>query len=325
MFICSSWKLVSSASCGLLVASVATAAWADVAIESKHEVKIDKSKPYPSILYSDILKSMQDPVAWKKGKIRMFKRVRMTFLPDFKDPKHVAAYNSSSGARLAHKLTDAKGKVIDTVLWQARKLKHPFWNASPVSHSPTALKPGRYTYTWYVEGQPFWSVDFKVVKQAPKDAYGEARYYFEGPWNKAAYIYIPRGNTRVPPTLSIFIRNKKSVPGKEVRSSITAEIRRNGKLVAHKPGKSTVMMHPWWERYDISLRSPKNPRRPMKAASIVKKNGRYKVTVKIDGKRYGVWTYRVRGGKIPFSNRKGTKPLDFLEGGRDRFYLKRVR
>jgi hypothetical protein len=304
-----------------LILSMTTALAAAPTLVSKHKLKIDKSKPYPSVVFSDILLSMQDQVVYKKGQLRIFKAVRFTFLPDFKDPKHIAAYNINTGAKLYHQIHDGKGKLLRTVFWQVQQQKFPFWVGSPVNnHNPPALKSGRYTLTFGVEGQPFWRMAFEVKGAKGADAYEKPKVYLDGPWRDYVYLYIGRGNLEGGATLSLFLRDKRSKIGKWKDAKVKITIKRGGRLVGENSGLATFRLRPWYVRYDLPMRKG---RTFAKAKDLVKR-GRYTVTVKVNGKRWGVFKYKA-AGKIPLSSRKKTKPFDFLEGGRDRFYIKRVR
>ena len=311
----------------VVVLAASVPSFGQKSLKSRHRVKIDPRKPAPGILYSDVLKSMQDQIAWQKGQVRMFEKVRMTFLPA--TPGNVP-YDARSGARLAHTVTDAKGKVVNAAFWEARRLKFPFAVCTAVGNStPRPLEPGKYTFTWYIEGQAFWKLPVTVTKSKPADAFETPKYYFDGPWDKHAYIYVANGNRFTSPSFNIYLRDKNSKPGKWVEKSITVDVKRNGKSIAGHPvvGKSQFRLRPWWQRVTLSLRHADGSGKLLKADDILKA-GKYEVTVKLDGKHYATYRYESKGGKLPMNgrqNRKTTKPLELLEGARDRFYIERAK
>ncbi|MEJ8568680.1 hypothetical protein [Elongatibacter sediminis] len=303
---------------------------ADPSIESAHAVTIDPAKPFPSVMYSDILKSMSDQVFWEKGQLRFFERVRMTFLPDFQDPQHIAAYNPNTGAHLVSQLSDASGAVVRTVFWEARQDRFPYWTASAVdNYDPPPLNPGDYTLTWLVDGTPFWKLPFEVATGAAASAYDQPNTYLEGPWNDWAYIYVPNGNLAQAPTFNLFVRDRDAKPGSWSELHVTVEIHRDGELIAQhgiSPGAAThatLQGKPWWVAQELAFRQPDDG--GFTAASEILAPGDYTVTVKLNGDVYGTYGYTADGG-IPFTgrqDRESADPMTYLEGAQDRFYLQR--
>ena len=65
-----------------------------------------------------------------------------------------------------------------------------------------------------------------------------------------------------------------------------------------------------------------------KAKDLVGTDGKYKLTMKLDGKSYGEWKFAVSGGKpVPVGRaaRGKADPLSFVEGGRDAFWFEQVK
>jgi hypothetical protein len=311
----------------MLFGPVSATAQQEVVIESTHGVGVDEEKPFPSIMFSDILKSMSDQVVWEKGQIRFFERVRMTFLPDFQDPQHIAAYNASTGAFLVSQLSNEDGEVLQTVFWEARQDRFPYWNASAVGNSdPEALSAGKYLLTWLIDGEGFWQLSFEITEAPAQSAYDQPNTYLEGPWNKWAYIYVPNGNLSQNPTFNMFLRDKAAKPGQWTDSAIEVEIKRDGELVAqHGHNKGSIQQaKPWWINQELALRTPDDS--GFVSAGDILQAGEYIVTVKINGSEYAQYTYESEGGALPRAGRQdrdSAKPMKFLEGTTDRFYLKR--
>lgn len=310
-----------------VVTLIAASCFGQPSLKSRHRVKIDPKKPAPGILYSDILISLQDQVAWQSGRVRCFEKVRMSFLPA--TPGNVP-YNARGGARLAHTVTDEKGKTVNTAIWQAGRLKYPFSVCTCVGNNrPTPLEPGKYTFTWHIEGQPFWKVPITVTKTKPADAFEQPKYYFDGPWDKHAYIYVASANRFTSPSFNIYLRDKKSKPGKWTEARIKVDIKRDGKSVARHGFERIIRfnLRPWWERVELALRLPDGTGRYLKAEQILKK-GKYEVFVWINDKLYASYHYESKEDvKLPIAgrqDRKTTKGINLLEGFRDRFYIGRV-
>ncbi len=293
---------------------------------STHGVTIDPGQPFPSVMYSDILKSMSDQVFWENGKLRFFERVRMTFLPAFQDPQHIAAYNPNTGAFLVSQMTDQSGAVVSTVSWEARQESFPYWTSHAVNNSdPAPLASGSYTLTWFIDGQAFWSLPFEVSESAADNPYDQPNKYLEGPWQDWAYIYVPNGNLSQNPTFNLFLRDKAAKPGNWVEQNITIDVMKDGALVAQygKNGASRQSAKPWWVAHEFALRTPDDS--GFVAASDLVASGKYTVMVKNNGEDFARYEYQADGA-MPLTgrqDRESANPLTFLEGARDRFYLER--
>ncbi|AKS43153.1 hypothetical protein [Wenzhouxiangella marina] len=301
-------------------------------LRSPHGVAIDPAAPHPSLLFSDLLKSMSDQVVWEQGKLRFFERVRFAFLPDFNDPQHIAAYNPNTGAFLTSQITDATGNVVQTVQWEARREAFPIWVGQAVNNSdPAPLAPGAYTATWTLDGQAFWAMDFELVASGGASPYEQGHYLLEGPWSEWAYVYVPNGNLSQAPTFNLFLRDAEARPWQWTDQVVVIEVYRNGELVAqhgHNAGASRpasiVQAKPWWVAHEFSLRSATDD--GFVPASALTEAGAYEVRVGINGEPWGVFRYAADGSlPRPDRQRRGSDdPMHFLEGLTDRFYLQRV-
>jgi hypothetical protein len=295
-------------------------------ITSDHAVKIDPEQPFPSVMYSDILKSMSDQVMWEKGQLRFFERVRMTFLPSFQDPQHIAAYNPNTGAFLVSQLRNADGEVVSTVFWEARQDRFPYWTTTAVNNSdPAPLAAGDYTLTWSIDGADFWSLPFSVSTAPAENVYDQPNHYLDGPWSDWAYIYVPNGNLSQNPTFNLFLRDKKAKPGSWIEKNIEVEVLRNGEVVAQhgKNNGSRQSAKPWWIAQELALRSPDDS--GFVVASDIVADGNYTVVVRINGEPYAEYAYQARGS-LPHTGRQDratANPMTFLEGAQDRFYIER--
>lgn len=314
----------------LLLALLARPATANE-LTSAHAVAIDPAQPFPSLLYSDLLKSMSDQVVWEQGKLRFFERVRYTFLPDFNDPQHIAAYNPHSGAYLVSQITDAAGGVVQSVQWEARREAFPIWVGQAVNNSdPAPLTPGAYTATWTIDGEVFWTMNFEVASAGASNPYEQGHYLLEGPWSEWAYVYVPNGNLSQAPTFNLFLRDAQARPGNWTDQVVLIEVFRNGELVAqhgHNPGASRpasiVQAKPWWIAHEFSLRSSEDD--GFVAASELAAPGAYEIRVTINDELWAHYHYQADGSlpRPARQNRDSAEPTTFLEGLTDRFYVQR--
>jgi hypothetical protein len=317
------WLSLVLAAFVLLIPAAASASEETV---SPHQVSIDPDQPFPSVMFSDILKSMSDQVFWENGQLRFFERVRMTFLPAFQDPQHIAAYNPNTGAFLVSELRNGEGELVNTVFWEARQDSFPYWTTTAVGNSdPAPLAAGEYTLTWFIDGQAFWSLPFEVGKSPAESAYDQPNSYLEGPWSEWAYIYVPNGNLSQAPTFNVFLRDKKAKPGNWMDKSVELDVLRNGKLVAqygHESG-SQQAAKPWWISFEFALRAPDN--QGFVPASELLAEGDYEIVMRVNDAPAGTYRYRA-DGVIPFSGRQDRESADrlsFLEGAQDRFYIQK--
>lgn len=295
-------------------------------IVSSHQVAIDPDAPFPSVMFSDVLKSMSDQAFWENGQLRFFERVRLTFLPNFNDPQNIAAYNPDTGAFIVTELKSHADDSVRTIFWEARQESFPYWNASVRNNSdPAPLSAGKYTLTWKIDGAPFWQLPFEVSAQAAANAYDQPNTYLEGPWQDWAYIYVPNGDLSQNPTFNIFLRDKQATMGNWVEHNVTVEVTRDGGLVAQygQNGATRQMAKPWWEAFELALRSADDS--GFASAGEIVAPGTYLVTVKNQGEVVAEFQYEADGA-IPFTgrqDRESADPMTYLEGARDRFYIKR--
>ena len=296
-------------------------------IVSGHQVDIDPTAPFPSVMFSDVLKSMSDQAFWENGQLRFFERVRMTFLPEFQDPQHIAAYNPNTGAFLVAELKNGSDEVVRTLFWEARQDSFPYWTTSVVNNSdPAPLAAGEYTFTWKIDGKAFWQLPFEVGSQPAASAYEKPNMLLEGPWQEWAYIYVPNGNLGQNPTFNLFLRDAEASMGDWKEKNIAIEVKRDGTLVAQYglDGNSRQMAKPWWVAHELALRNPDDS--GFAAATDLVAEGSYTVTVTDNGKLLGEYQYEANGG-IPFvgrQDRENANPLEYLEGAQDRFYIRRT-
>ncbi len=323
------WARASALALAFMV-SLASAG-ADGELTSPHQVTIDPEQPFPSVLYSDLLKSMSDQVVWDKGKLRFFERVRLSFLPDFDDPSHIAAYNPNSGAYLVSRILDSNGEAVQTVYWEARREAFPIWVGQAVGNSdPAPLPTGDYTLDWTLDGQSFWTMDFSVAQSGAASAYEQGHFLLEGPWSEWAYIYVPGGNLSQGPTFNFFLRDAQARPGNWTDQVVVVEVFRDGELVAqhgHNPGAarpaSIVQAKPWWIAHEFSLRSAGDD--GFVAAAELAEAGSYEIKVTINDELWGHYRYQA-DGSLPQparQDRDSAEPTTFLEGLTDRFYVQR--
>lgn len=304
----------------------ATAAQAQgLALANGVELTRNPKLPPPALLYSDLLNATQTSAIWNFGRLQVNGPIRALFLPDFQTDQSIYGYNPDSGAKLAHVLRRADETVADLQFYNGQKQQAPYWALHPGVPPEEPLAAGDYVMEWYLEGDLFYRFPFTVEVAEGDDVYNpEARYFFEGPWDDYAYLYIPSPTST--PMFSIWLRDKAASPGDWKEHQLNVSVVRGGKEVAYWPnpngGAHPVDLKPWWERLDIALDHPGND--VFYARDLT--DGTYTVTVTMDGATYGTYGFTVAGGKIQHQGRQvrsATDPLDYIEGGPERFFMKR--
>ncbi len=282
--------------------------------------------PPPALLYSDLLNATQSSAIWHYGKFQINGTIRALFLPDYQISESIYAYNPDSGAKLAHVIKKADGTVVDAQFYRGQKDRAPYWILHPGDIPEQPIESGDYVMEWYLEGDLFYEFPFTVEAAEGDDPYNpEPRYFYDGPWDDYAYFYWP--NASATPMFSIWFRDKAASPGNWQEHQVNISVKRGGTEVAYWPnpngGAQPVDFKPWWERLDVGLDDPSNG---VFRASDLLQDGRYTVTVTVDGATYGTYAFSVSEGKFQHQDRQvrdATDPLVFIEGGPERFFLKR--
>ena len=216
----------------ILSLTVATGALAaDPALSSGKTLSFNETSPPPAPLFSDLLNVTQSQVMYTQGRMQMADKVRALFLPDYQDPQHYYAYNTATGARLAHQLKRADGSVVDTHFYHARPLQNPFWAMHPTDTNEHELEAGEHSLEFFLEGRHFYSFPFNVRVLSGADAYNpEPRYLLDGPWGDYAYIYIAKNNPSASPMFSIWLRDETAKNGRLAHAPVQRD------LQARRPG-----------------------------------------------------------------------------------------
>lgn len=315
--------------CVLLLGVALPAQAQDKPLSSGADLNWNDRFPPPAPLYSDLLNALQSQVTWQTGVLQIDGNIRALFLPDFHDPQHIAPYNHTTGARLAHQIKRLDGTVVETQFYEGRKDKAPFWVMYPNLPPDQALAAGDYVLEFLVEGTPFYQFPFTVEVTESDDPYNpETRYYFEGPWDDYAYLYIPENNPAATPMFSIWLRDKASSLGNKTSRGMNVKVKRGGQVVAFWPDfrrSNPVDFPPYWERLDVTLR---NDGSGSFSAADIMKDGSYEVVVSVEDKPYATYRYTAQGGKIQHQDRQvrdATDAMAYIEGDTQRYFMKRVR
>ena len=196
------------------------------------------------------------------------------------------------------------------------------------------LSEGAYVIDFYLEGSKFFTFPFSVKKTMPSDPFaGGAVYTLEGDWSDWLYLYnseaIPERNLDI----KVFLRHTDpDRMEKDFKIDVRIVRDKDKKLICGGPGAGTTLtLFHRWERYAFMMSHPEKEQKYgeyFKAKNLLENDGDYTLTVYLNEKPYGVWKFKVQGGKFVYEGRavRGNPDrLTFIEGGRDAWWYKRVK
>lgn len=237
-------------------------------------------------------------------------------------------YDPDSGSKISTLVKTTDGKVLSTYVWYAQNVSG-LWELSTYkvvggSQSEKPLTAGNYLLEFAIDGKPFTRFPISVVEGKNDDPYQAAgkRYFIEGAWNDYGNIFYQRNDPQSALSFTTWLQDKR---GNEKQATPPYD----AKLINLKDGKSlgedsgTLRLDPWWLQLKLNLHPPGDKNNYLKAADLLREDGRYTVRVNIDGRLYGDYPFTVKGGRIEFQGkqiREKTNPMDYivdyLSGGR---------
>lgn len=155
---------------------------------------------------------------------------------------------------------------------------------------------GDYTITYFVNGKPATSFDFTVTVQSSDDPFApDSTFFVNGPWNDLALLQVVNGKPSTPLTFKFFTRQETAQPDNNMKA--TVELFHEGELIAlANPGG--VAWSEWsLKEFDFSFPVEQGGRK-FTFADLVKNDGDYTITVKLDGQLYGHYAIKVTSGKV---------------------------
>lgn len=276
----------------------------------------------PGILTSTLLDNIT--VNSKGGWIKIGTNMVAVFLPE--------------GAKGRLVLSDESGKEFCHWEWTANRgrLDAPFQtvnfrNAEAPSggqfdYSKLKLTgPGNYVFDFYTSGKKFYTfpVSIRVVK--PANAFGgDPRYLVNGDWNSWGYLYIPEMTPDSNVAWKLWLREWEY---EQKARSFTVELIRDADkaLIAQNRNMTSVTFRHDWKRHDFQLFKPKDGSL-FKGRDLLPRDGGYTLTMKMNGKTFGVWKFSIKNGK-PVSKgralRGSASPETFVEGGLDAWWYRK--
>jgi hypothetical protein len=229
-------------------------------------------------------------------------------------------YNPDGVGKLSTLVKTADGKVLNTYVWYAQSIGG-LWELSTYKvvggyQSEKPLTGGNYLLEFVVEDKPFARFPFSVAEVKNDDPYQPAgnRYFIEGAWNEYGNIFYQRNDPQSALAFTIWMQDKR---GNQKQTSTTYDLKlinlKDGKAIGEDSG--TLRLDPWWLQLKLNLHPAGDKNSYLKAADLLREDGRYIFRLNIDGKPYGEYPFTVKGGRIEFQGkqiREKTNPTDYI-------------
>jgi hypothetical protein len=239
------------------------------------------------------------------------------------------AYSPEQGGKLASVIKSADGRTLGTYVWSAESIGG-LWELSNyrILGGYESLKPlaaGSYSLEFQIEGAPFYRFAFSVSSVANDDPYQAAgtRWFIDGAWNDYGNVFYQRNDPQSTFRFTTWVRDKVGHAQQRSAPYVAQLVRRkDGKVIGEDKG--TLRLDPHWGQLDVYFQPGASASEKLKAADILSQDGDYRVTLTIDGKPYGAYTFAVGSGQIRLQGlQTGTTPamdriVDYLYGGKYR-------
>ncbi len=175
-------------------------------------------------------------------------------------------------------------------------------------------------------GTPFYKFPFKMMKKGGGNSYDPyATWKLEGDWENYAYLIFDEKGTRAEKLRFVYWLRGFGNGGSAL---ITAEISRDSDGAKIARASNTVNPSLHWHRHDLSFTATFDPKGiPFKMETLKSKNGKYTLSLKVDGKTIRQYKFEIKNGEIPVSGRQvreSADPLRFIEGGGRAIWLKKM-
>ncbi len=246
-------------------------------------------------------------------------------------------YDPDGGGKLTTLVKTADGKVLNTYVWYAESIGG-LWELSRYKviggfQSVKPLTAGNYLLEFAAEDKPFTRFPFSVVEGKNEDPYqpAGARYFIEGAWNEYGNIFYQRNDPQSSLTFTTWVQDKSGT-GNKTSTPYEAKLinLKDGKALGEDSG--TLRLEPRWLELKLFWRPAGGDKNSyLKAADLLREDGRYSVRLTIDGKLYGEYPFTVKGSRIEFQGKQVREKtdsmdyiVDYLSGGKySSWWLKR--
>ncbi len=282
----------------------------------------------PGVVFSTILNSFA--VNADGGWIKLGNQMQNVFMPD--------------GATGRLVLSTAEGKEICHWAWQldGTRLRPPFKlfgftqpvnpDGSNFDYSNLKItRPGKYVLDFFIGAEKFYTFPFGMHAIEPDNPFdGKTKYLVDGAWNDWGYLFYTDANAEQNLIWKIWLRESEY---KQKEHKLRIEVVRDAdkKLICQNRENMTFRFRSDWVRHDFDMINPPvktSGGAYFKAKDLLAVDGGYTLTMKMDGAVYGVWKFKVEGGKLNYSGRTvrgSADPMTFIEGATDAWWYEKVK
>lgn len=239
------------------------------------------------------------------------------------------AYDPDSESKVSTLVKTADGKVLNTYVWYAQSISG-LWELSTYKvvggrQSEKPLPAGNYLLEFALNDKPFTRFPFSVVEVKNDDSYQPAgnRYFIEGAWNDYGNMFYQRNDPQSSLAFTTWVQDKR---GNQKETSTVYDLKlinlKDGKAIGEDSG--TLRAEPWWLQLKVNFHPVGGDKNTyLKAADLLREDGRYSVRLNIAGKPYGEYPFTVKDSRIQFQGRQIREKtnsmdyiVDYLSGGR---------
>lgn len=281
----------------------------------------------PGISFWKLLDAVS--VGYNDGRLSIDKLYAVCLPTPAKQSNSNYPYDPDGGGKLSTVVKSADGKVLSTYVWYAESIGG-LWELSryKVVGGFASIKPlsaGNYLLEFAADDKPFTRFPFSVVETKNDDPYQPAgtRYFIEGAWNEYGNLFYQRNDPQSSLTFTTWVQDKR---GNQTKTSVPYDLKlvsiKDGKVLGEEAG--TLRLEARWLEAKLSFRPAGGDKNSyLKAADLLREDGKYEVRLTVDGKPYGAYPFAVKSGRMQFQGkqvRETTDPLvyivDYLSGGR---------
>jgi hypothetical protein len=281
----------------------------------------------PGVSFWSLLGSVG--VGYVDGRLNIDKLYAVCLPAPAKQSTSPYEYDPDVGGKLTTIIKSADGKVLNTYGWYGESISG-LWELSRYKvlggyQSVKPLTAGNYVLEFAADDKPFYRFPFSVVEGKNEDPYQPAgtRYFIEGSWNEYGNIFFQRNDPESALKFTTWVQDKT---GKEKTTLTPYQLKlvnlKDGSVLGEDSG--SFRLEPRWQKADLLLHPANGDKNSyLKAADLLRADGRYTFRLTVDGKPYGSYPFEVKGGRIQFQGkqiREQTDPaimiVDYLSGGR---------
>ncbi|MEM6688884.1 MAG: hypothetical protein AAF664_05620 [Planctomycetota bacterium] len=168
-------------------------------------------------------------------------------------------------------------------------------------------KPGKYTATYRAGGRPMTIIPFSVEIETNNDQFDPKSFvYLNGPWEDWAYLFasVEKGSA-ANPEAHFWVRKKSFLTNPEA-DRYTAEIRREGDVLAISEAGSSNSRK--WQFMRLRFKQPESKGGgPIQMSEIASRDDDYQILIFRNGDRFASYPLQIRQGQIVMHPRSQTQ------------------